>query len=431
MRNHLGIKRDLNVDIVSTVPPTSCGIANFSSDTYESIIGVPPLRDGGFWAIEKSESDIDYSKTYGDSVRGVIKRDVGDSWDKIAKEIVERKNLIDKRGERYCVLLQHEYGIFGEHHDDDRASEFVRYLHENGVRSVVVPHTILSEPNEIKRETLRNFGRYADKVICLTPSAVDILNDKYGLPREKLIHVPHGVPIYNSSERRDGFKKSFGLEGKVLISTAGLISASKGIEHGIRGFREALKNKPSEMTYLVAGTPHPETGNKGRKYYDSLIEISKSVGLDVLVSKKLGDSADKDFGKHDIVFVDDFVSNGDLLRIMNGSDIGLLTSVGRDQISSGIGAYWVGMGRPLIATPSPFFKDMEKEGVALLAGFEDSPGIAERIDFLTEGESSENKAGRERRDELCKAAKGKGATMTWDIVGTMMVNLTNFLTHEE
>ena len=67
--------------------------------------------------------------------------------------------------------------------------------------------------------------------------------------------IPHGipdVPFVDSSS----FKAQFGVEGRQVLLTFGLIGPGKGIEHVIEALPEIVRRHPN-VVYLVLGATHP------------------------------------------------------------------------------------------------------------------------------------------------------------------------------
>ena len=59
------------------------------------------------------------------------------------------------------------------------------------------------------------------------------LQEIYGIAREKIDVIPHGIPDIPFIDPNFN-KDQFGVEGKTVLLTFGLLSPNKGIEHVIR-----------------------------------------------------------------------------------------------------------------------------------------------------------------------------------------------------
>ena len=67
--------------------------------------------------------------------------------------------------------------------------------------------------------------------------------------RKKLSAVPHKPGVYLHKDR-------FGVEGKSVLLTFGLLSPSKGIEYVIEALPAILERFPN-LVYIVVGATHP------------------------------------------------------------------------------------------------------------------------------------------------------------------------------
>ena len=62
------------------------------------------------------------------------------------------------------------------------------------------------------------------------------------------------------------YKDHFGVEGKFVILTFGLLGRSKGIENVIKALPEILKHCPNAV-YMVVGATHPHVvKSEGESY---------------------------------------------------------------------------------------------------------------------------------------------------------------------
>lgn len=411
-------KNPFYVGMISTVPPRKCGIAKFNWDLFQSIKNDERIYDLGFYSIITEELN------YVPKVRKIIEREINqsrkNSWNKALEHIVNKTEYRRKNNIQSGFFIQHEYGIFGKDHDsDDNIVKTLKTLQENKIPAITIVHTLLSQPSKFKRKVMEGILEYSDKIICITPSAINRFKEIYGTRRGKLIYIPHGVPRVEITESRDDLKKQYGFIDKEgnpinLVSNIGLLSDGKGIEYALEGFAEFKKNRKENFIYCIAGETHPEIKKKeGEKYRKFCLKLAKKKGLKTLNHK----SARKmNFANYDVIFWDKFLSDKEYLKFMKMSDLGLVTNQSKDQISSGQIAYWIGMGKPVIATESPYSKDMEDEGVGLLIKFGNSEEIYDRLKFFFNLPENE-------KEELEFLAAGKGATMTWPVVGKIYTNL--------
>ncbi len=422
MKKVMAYKNKFYIGMISTIPPRKCGIAKFNWDLFQSIKNDERIDDLGFYSI------ITEKLGYAPKVRKMIETEIHqlrkDSWEKSLECVLEKVEDNKNHGINSGYFIQHEYGIAGKDHEsDDNMVNLLKELKKNHIPTITITHTLLSEPSNFKRKVMEGILQYSDKIVCLTPSAIKRFNETYGAQRGKLIYVPHGVPREEITESQDELKKQYGFinrEGnsKTLISNIGLLSDGKGIEYALEGFSKFKEKEGEDFIYCVAGQTHPEIFKKeGEKYRKHCINLAKKQKLKIINHKS---NRKMNFAKYDVVFWDRFLDDIEYLKFMKMSDLGLVTNQSKDQISSGQIAYWVGMGKPVIATESPYAKDMEDEGVGLLIKFGNSEEIHDRLNFFFNLPKNE-------REELKSLAAGKAATMTWPVVGRIYVNLMESL----
>jgi len=416
-------KHPFYVGMITTVPERECGIATFNWDFYELLKEDKRICDNGFYSIIRESLD------YGPITKRHIEKEINQadptSWEEALEHIIKETAYRKRNGIKSGFVLQHEYGLFGANHEtDDNIVYLLEGLNKNNIPNITITHTILSNPDKHKEEVMKGILKNTDKVICLTPSAITILNERYGAEkyRGKLIHIPHGVPRMEIPETRNELKKIYrlvtenGLE-RTVISTIGFLSSGKGLEYAIDGFSQVLNASSStrkNLVYLIAGETHPEIKRQEEeKYRNKLKKLAKEKGLK---TKHICGPIIPDLQDADVVFLDKYLCRKELLKIEKMSDIGIVSNLGREQISSGQIAYWIGMGRIVIATESPYAKDMEKEGVGLLVKFENSEDIADRLKFVL------NMSPREK-EKLEFNASDKGVAMSWPTVANQTIDL--------
>ena len=289
----------------------------------------------------------------------------------------------------------------------------------------------------------------ADKFICITSYARKALmnpllyysendNQRKTVSRGKLIEIPHGIPEIEVDEDREDLKRKYGFfnpDGttKTIFTSAGFLSPSKGLEYVLEGYSRVLEERSDRdnLMYLIAGETHEEVLRyEGEKYRNSLIEIAKRKGIKGAVitrEKEEGKTVEKiedlygkrlkDISSSNLVFLKSHLSDSELIRVMKMSDFGVIGNLGKEQISSGPGTYWIGTGRITIATESPFFKDMEDQGIGLLVPFRDSEAYTDRMNHVL------NISKREDKEELEHIASDFGSANTWTINGLKYLNV--------
>ncbi len=86
------------------------------------------------------------------------------------------------------------------------------------------------------------------------------------------------APIYLSVDSAK-VKPDLGLKNKIVLSTFGLLSKGKGIEHVIQALPEIVKKEP-RIVYYVLGVTHPQVKRtEGEAYRNTLLRMAKNLGL--------------------------------------------------------------------------------------------------------------------------------------------------------
>src|SRR5690606_31676302 len=150
---------------------------------------------------------------------------------------------------------------------------------------------------------------------------VELLQEVYGVPPERIELIPHGVPEPPAGTA-ETWKERLGLAGRTVAMTFGLIGPGKGIETALRAIAEAVRACP-DLLYLVVGATHPEVlRREGERYRRSLEALAVELGL-----------ADH------VRFVDRYLDEDELLGYLMACDLYLSPYPGAQQITSGTLTY--------------------------------------------------------------------------------------------
>ena len=361
-------EKTINALFLSTFPPRACGIATFTQDLIREL-----EKTGRVSASVAAISDAEYS--YPPRVCLTIEQQEQEAYAEAAEKI--NNSGFD------LLMVEHEYGIFG--------GKWGKYLLEL-TQALKIPlfttlHTVLPNPNEKQREILSSLASQSRKVITMAANTVEILRNVYGVDRDKIEVVHHGVPEYPAAER-DTLKKELDLTGRFIVSTFGLISPGKGLEYGIEATARVAKKHP-EILYLILGQTHPVVKRRdGEKYREKLERTVKSFGLE-----------DK------VVFVNRYLDIEEIIRYLQLSDVYMTPYLGKDQAVSGTLAYAVGYGRVIVSTPYLYAQEMLADGRGLLADFRSPASLAERIEEVMEHP--------EQQEEMERRTLELGKTMYW------------------
>src|SRR5688572_3477593 len=237
--------------------PRRCGIATFTADICEAVAAAFPQTQ----CIVGSVNDRPEGYDYPERVRFEIDETELDSYARAA-DFLNINNV-------EVVSVQHEFGIYG----GAAGSHLLEFL--RGVRMPVVTtlHTVLSDPNPEQRDVMEQLDLLSTRFVVMADRGREMLESIYGVSPEKIDLIPHGVidmPFIDSNF----FKDVFGVEGKTVLLTFGLLSPNKGIEYVIDAMPAILERHP-EVVYLVLGATHPHlVAREGEAYRKKLEQLA-------------------------------------------------------------------------------------------------------------------------------------------------------------
>jgi glycosyltransferase involved in cell wall biosynthesis len=340
--------------VVGSYFPRQCGIATFSKDLRDAVAAELGEREASVIAIDDNSAGYHYPE----EVRFQIPQHKQVEY--VSAADLLNVNQID------CVLLQHEYGIYGGK-DGCQVLDFAKTLR---MPIITTLHTILLEPSPSQRTVLKELSRLSDRVVVMSHMARTMLHEVYNVPLEKIAYIPHGipdVPFIDSST----LKEQFGMEGRRVLLSFGLLSPGKGIEVAIRAMPKIVEKHP-EVMYIILGATHPHVlKNDGNAYRNSLEKLVDRLGLD-----------------NHIVFHNRFVTLEELLGYIGVSDIYITAYPNKQQITSGTLAYAVGAGKAVVSTPYWHAEEMLAEGRGRLVPFGDIDSIASNVNELLSDDSA-------------------------------------------
>ncbi len=364
-----------SIVLIGNYLPRLCGIATFTTHLLESIALNAP--DKACWAIAMNDRPEGYP--YPSQVRFEINQSQLNEYS-LAADLCNL-NQVD------VICLQHEYGIFG----GKRGSFIIELLRDLNMPVVTTLHTILKDPNLQERHIIMQLAEISDRLVVMSERSVEFLRDIYQVPEEKIVLIHHGIPDV-PFVKSDAYKDTFGVSGKKIILTFGLLSPGKGIEVVINALPEIVKVHP-QVIYMVVGATHPHLkAEQGEDYRNSLYLRAKELGV-----------------SDHIVFHDRFVADEDLLEFIGAADIYVTPYLNEAQIISGTLAYALGMGKAVISTPYWHAQELLADERGRLVPFRDPVALArEVIDLLD-------------HPDKCRAMQERayhyGRKMVWSNVG--------------
>ncbi|NIA07656.1 MAG: glycosyltransferase [Actinobacteria bacterium] len=371
-----------SVCFISSFLPQQCGIANFTNDLINAIRAKVDYFSPFVVAVRAAES-----AKYGEPVKFDIRRDIEDDYRSAADYI----NFSPAR----VVSLQHEYGIFG----GDQGDYLLLLLRRLRLPVVTTLHTVLDTPSDTQRKVLSEIADISYRVVVMSRQGISMLTDVYSVPQEKIVLLPHGIPDL-PQVNPDNYKHKFGLGGRKIILTFGLISRNKGIEVMIKALPDIVSEDPSVL-YAVVGVTHPNVKlTDGEEYRLSLQRLVAELGL----------------AEH-VMFYNHFVKVPELYQWLCAADFYVTPYLYAQQLTSGTLAFALGSGKAIISTPYWYAEELLADGRGRLVPFGDSQAVAENILELL----------RDPREYqvMRKRAYAFGRKMTWPRVGARYWKLFN------
>ena len=374
------------VAYVSTFPPRACGIATFTRDLSEAIGRSQHECSTSIMAITEGSM----AAAYPAQVRWTIDQHNPHSWQDAAEQL--------NRAPVDLVCLQHEFGICGRFEPDGRFTDYLAGFLERITKPVVATlHTVVARPPADLRHAIRLLHERSAAVVTMVNRACQILERDYDLDPGTLHTIPHGVPEVAWAPPEHA-KKALGLKRHTVLSTFGLLSRGKGIEYALRALPEVRRRHP-DVLYLVLGATHPEIRrSEGEQYRRMLLDLVEGLHL-----------------QHSVRFVNQYLTQQEVVRYLQATDIYLTPYTGRDQISSGTLAYALGCGKVAVSTPYPYASEALSEGRGLLAEFANPESLARCINRLLDSPPMHAQCER--------AALAYGLRMGWSEVGAQYARL--------
>jgi glycosyltransferase involved in cell wall biosynthesis len=343
-----------SVAIIGNYVPRQCGIATFTTDLTEAISAEAPAIH--CWTVAMNDKPEGYA--YPEKVRFEINQNILNDYS-IASEFL---NI----SQADIVCVQHEYGIFG----GPAGSHLLKLLGELRMPVVTTLHTVLKDPSPEQLEVMHTLSELSDKFVVMSHKAVDFLKEIYGVPDEKIAFIHHGIPDTPFMDP-NYYKDQFGVEGRKVLLTFGLLSPNKGLETMLQALPHVIKKHP-DVTCIILGATHPHVlESQGEQY---------RIGLQQLVRKL-------DISDH-VIFQNRFVELKELCEFLGTADIYITPYQEEAQITSGTLAYAMGTGKAVISTPYWYATEMLADGRGVIVPFKNPEAMAEQIINLLDNDTA-------------------------------------------
>jgi glycosyltransferase involved in cell wall biosynthesis len=342
------VESPLGIAFVGTYPPRRCGIATFTRDLSRAVADCHERVTPAIVALTDPAGQYEYPQ----EVRFEIRQGTRGDYERAAEFV----NHSDVR----VACLQHEHGIFG----GDDGGYVLDLLAALRVPAIVTLHTVLRDPSPSQRTIVQRMARSCARVVVMSRVAAELLARSYGVAGDEVQVIPHGIPVMEPADRPQ-LKASFGIEGRHMLLTFGLLGPNKGIETVIRALPAVTAAFP-ELTYFVVGATHPAVARRyGEAYRTGLKREAERLGV-----------------RDHLVFRDQFVTTAELCSYLQAADIFITPYLNEAQVTSGALSYAMGAGAAAVSTPYWHAQELLADGRGRLFPFGDHAALAGALTSL-------------------------------------------------
>ncbi|NUU17826.1 glycosyltransferase [Cellulomonas humilata] len=316
--------------VLSTFPPTQCGLATFSSALATHLV------DAG--------AEVSVVRVV-DSVQPpmpLVSHQLVIGEPDGARAAAAALNACD------VALVQHEYGIFGGPDGADVLDVLARVR----VPVITVLHTVLANPTPHQHEVLARVVAASSVTVTMTEAGRQRLIAGWGVDPSSVTVIAHGA--------RDNHVQDELAPARTAptVLTWGLLGEGKGIEWAIEALAGLSDLRPRPV-YRIVGQTHPKVLERnGEAYRQRLERLVDRLGLGAVVQ-----------------FDDRYLDIPTLQRIVASADVVLLPYDSPDQVTSGVLTEAVVAGKPVVSTAFPHAVELLSDGAGILVPRRDPAAI--------------------------------------------------------
>jgi glycosyltransferase involved in cell wall biosynthesis len=352
--NHVPVKEKAEVLFITSYPPRECGIATYSQDLIRAL----NKKFNRSFSIKVCALESGHDKfDYPEEVKYTLKTAEEKEYESLASEINHDRRII-------LVLVQHEFGFY-----KSRETAFLQFLHKLEKPVVVVFHTVLPLPDAQLRQNVQRIAGACVSVVVMTHNSSEILTRDYDLPKNNLHVIAHGTHLVEHLSEQF-LKNKYGLAGRKVLTTFGLLSSGKSIETTLEALPTIIEQFPNVL-FLIIGKTHPEVRfSEGEKYRESLERKVEEYSL-----------------QDHVIFINNYLATPELLEYLQLTDIYLFTTNDPNQTVSGTFSYAMSCACPIISTPIPHAVEVLTEDTGIIFDFHNSRLLAQGVIRLLRDDS--------------------------------------------
>lgn len=326
------------IAIVSTYPPTKCGIGTFTWDLVNSgFRTMGDVVDVEIIAMVKNDKEYNDRNMFDRKVTRRVREWVQRDYDAAAM-------YINESGFDF-VIIEHEFGIFK---GGPCGAYIVCFARALSVPSIVTIHTVKKKLTEEEHAILQQMFLIAKNVIVMTNTMKKILDTYHNIYGDKIVVMPHGVRNTPFPDRAIE-KARIKIDSKMrTIVGFGLIHPGKGYEHVIRAMPMILKEHPATL-FLIYGKPHPNCNPPCVDYVNKLKDMVREMRL----------------GKH-VIFDGSFLTDDQVDRVLGATDIYITPYTDTEQSVSGTVALAMSKGCVVASSPYYYVNEVLADGAGVI-----------------------------------------------------------------
>lgn len=314
--------------MLSTFPPTACGIATFSAALAGGLIA-----NGATVDVVRCGEDADIEDS-------LVMASLDGDGTEAAIAALESTDV---------AIVQHEYGIYR----GADGSEVLDVLRSLRVPTVVVAHTVPLAPTGAQRSILEAICDTASAVVVMTASGRERLISAFDVDPARVTVIAHGAAVPAETSVPPGDNR---------LLTWGLLGPGKGVEWALDALTMLRDVEPAPR-YVIAGATHPKVrALDGEAYRNMLIQRSWSSGT-----------------APQVTFDDRYRDLPSLASLIATADLVVLPYDSRDQVTSGVLVDAVAAGRPVVATAFPHAVELLASGAGTVVPQRDPVALAHAI----------------------------------------------------
>ena len=368
-RRGRSVAADMFVSLVSTYPPTRCGIGRFANSLVNA------------WGVISPEAHVQVARVAGIDDPGHSVPGVETHFDPSSSVAVRTAAGHINRSD--VALIQHEYGMYGP----EEGVAILDLVDQIRVPVITVLHTVLPSPTVTQLRIATHLAE-AGPLVALTETARSWLTDVYGVPEYQVHVIPHGscwrpIAVPPSEWRRH-------------LIIWGLLGPGKGIERLLRAM--AMIGLEPSVTLDIVGQTHPKVlASSGQSYRNELQRLCSDLGLAARVR-----------------FVDRYLAESELQHLVSRADVVVIPYDSDVQVSSGVLADAVAAGRPVVATDFPHARELLGEDAGVVVPHSDE-ALASAICRLLEND--------DEYTSVAGHAQGASERLSWESVAETYIDL--------